>query len=240
MKLLTLILLLPILLAVPSCSTSGGNAGNANVQPAPKPASATTVHQTIVVAAGKTFDGGGRAYKAGKKLGDGSQAEGQDPVFLLEPGATLKNVVIAKPAADGVHVKAAAGKTTRVLNCIWTDVGEDALTVMAGNNQSKVLVDSCRFYHADDKVVQVNATAWTTLQNCEAADFGRFARSNGAHGSTDPLAYRIDIEGGQFKDGDTILKMSSPNAQGTVQGIRTTNIKTPIAADNGAKITVSP
>ena len=42
-------------------------------------------------------------HGAGPALGDGSQAEGQEPVFRLESGSRLVNVVIGSPAADGIH-----------------------------------------------------------------------------------------------------------------------------------------
>lgn len=224
---------------LPSCaSMDGGAAGNAKIPSKPKVSNVTVVHKTIVVAAGKTFDGEGKAFKAGKSLGDGSQKEGQDPMFQLEAGATLKNTIIAPPAADGVHIEAAEGKTTRMENVIWTDVGEDAFTVISGNNNSFVEVKKCGFYKADDKVGQVNGTATTTLIDCWAEDFGRFARSNGAYGKGDQKAYRINIDGGNFKDGESVLKMSSPKAVGTISGVKTTNVKEIAASENGAKITV--
>lgn len=43
-----------------------------------------------------------RCYGSGDLTGDG-QEEGQDPIFRLAAGATLKNVVIGAPGADGIH-----------------------------------------------------------------------------------------------------------------------------------------
>lgn len=233
-------LLLLILALLPSCSSldAGAGSGNANVTPAPKVTDATVVHKTIVVAAGKTFDGKGKAWKAGKELGDGSQKEGQDPLFLLMPAATLKNVIIAAPGADGVHIMSASGKTTTISRCIWANVGEDALTVLKESTSGDVLVDECRFYSGDDKIAQCNGTSTLTLRNCQADKFGRFARSNGAYGKTDQRAYRIHVEGGQFSNGAAVLKMSSPKAVGTVEGVKTSNVRAVSQASDGAKITV--
>lgn len=95
------------------------------VQPSTAEA-ATVVNETIRVEAGQTFDGKGQTYVANPDtLGDGSQAENQKPIFRLEAGATLKNVVIGAPAADGVHCY---GNCT-ITNVIWQDVGEDELTL---------------------------------------------------------------------------------------------------------------
>ena len=50
-----------------------------------------------------TYDGGCRRFVAGSSLGDGSQSESQQPVFRLNSGAVLRNVVLGAPAADGIH-----------------------------------------------------------------------------------------------------------------------------------------
>lgn len=63
------------------------------------------VSTTIVVPAGETFNGNGQTYVANAStLGDGSQAENQKPIFRLEKNATLKNVIIGAPGADGCTV----------------------------------------------------------------------------------------------------------------------------------------
>lgn len=64
-----------------------------------KASAAEIVHQTIVVEKGKTYDGKGQRFTAGPELGDGSQKEGQKPIFKVENGATLKNVVLGAPVA---------------------------------------------------------------------------------------------------------------------------------------------
>lgn len=83
------------------------------------------VESTIVVETGELFDGECMTFEAGSGVSDGGQSEGQDPVFRLEDDATLKNVIIGRNGADGVHTY---GDAT-VDNVIWTDIGEDGLTV---------------------------------------------------------------------------------------------------------------
>ncbi len=109
-----------------------------------------TVNSTIVVKSGETYDGGCKRFKAGSSLGDGSQDEGQDPVFVLEDGATIKNVVLGFPAADGIHTEGDAN----LYNIHWEDIGEDALTV---EGSGTVVLDGGSAYKGADKTFQINA-----------------------------------------------------------------------------------
>lgn len=93
----------------------------------PTPTSTKTNSAVIVVAAGTTFDGGWAKYDRGSGACN-EQAEGgdADAVFLLRSGATLKNVIIGKNQAEGVHCD---GPCT--LEFVWfEDVCEDAITVV--------------------------------------------------------------------------------------------------------------
>ncbi len=72
-------------------------------RPGPRTPAAKPVSSTIPVKG--TYDGGMKKFYGTGALGGDSQDEGQDPVFELADGATLKNVVIGTPAADGVHCK---------------------------------------------------------------------------------------------------------------------------------------
>jgi len=131
-----------------------------------------TVNQTIVVGAGQTFDGNGRRYVAGSALGDGSQDENQMPVFKLEAGATLTNVVLGNPAADGVHCH---GDAT-LKNIVWEDIGEDAMTI---KEKGTVVLDGGSAKNGDDKVFQINAESTFKVSNFRADNAGKFIRQNG-------------------------------------------------------------
>lgn len=132
------------------------------------------VRQTIVVNGG-TFDGQCQTFNASSALGDGGQSEGQDPVFRLENGATLKNVIIGQNGADGIHVY--NGGTLE--NIRWTDVGEDAMTVKSEGN---VTVRNVEGYNGSDKFLQVNASTNLTVSNCIVDNMGKFLRQNGGTG----------------------------------------------------------
>lgn len=99
-----------------------------------------------------TFDGGGRSYGTACN----GQSESQQPVFLLKDGATLRNVVITKNAADGVHCE---GNCT-IENVVWQDVCEDAATMKGGSGKI-MRVRGGSAAHASDKVFQHNGKGST-------------------------------------------------------------------------------
>src|SRR5262249_48958589 len=70
---------------------------------------ARPITDTILVPAGATYDGKGEtltadATKMKCDLSEGEQAESQRPLFLLAPGASLRNVTIKYPGCEGVHM----------------------------------------------------------------------------------------------------------------------------------------
>lgn len=137
------------------------------------------VHETIRVESG-TFDGQCRRYNAGPELGDGGQGEDQDPVFRVENGATLRNVVIGPNGADGVHTYNGA-----VLDNIhWLDVGEDAMTIKSSGT---TIVQNIEGYDAEDKFFQINAESTLQVTNCIIHRAGKALRQNGG---TD---FRVDV-----------------------------------------------
>ncbi|GIM96500.1 hypothetical protein Ato02nite_082930 [Paractinoplanes toevensis] len=139
----------------------------------PKPVSTTTLTATKAVTG--TFDGGNVEFIGGGALGDGGQDEGQDPLFQLADGATLANVIIGAPAADGVHC---AGTCT-LKNVWWLDVGEDAATFKGTAASQTMTVDGGGAMHASDKVFQHNGPGTFVIKNFQATDIGKLYRSCG-------------------------------------------------------------
>lgn len=129
------------------------------------------VNETIVVNGG-TYDGRCRTFNPGSALGDGGQGEGQKPVFRVENGATLKNVIIGRNGADGIHIY--NGGTLE--NIRWTDVGEDAMTVKSAGD---VIVRNIEGFNGSDKFMQINASTNLTVSNCIVDNMGKFLRQNG-------------------------------------------------------------
>jgi pectate lyase len=99
-------------------------------------ATATRTNSRVIeVAAGQTFDGGWARYDRGSGACN-DQAEGgdADAVFLLRRGAKLRNVIIGRNQAEGVHCD---GPCT--LEFVWfEDVCEDAVTVVCSAVRSRL------------------------------------------------------------------------------------------------------
>ncbi|GGN60969.1 pectate lyase [Actinoplanes lobatus] len=121
-----------------------------------------------------TLDGGLKRYYGSGALGTDDQDEGQDPLFILADGATLKNVIIGSPAADGVHC---LGSCT-ISNVWWENVGEDAATFKGGSS-AKYTVTGGGAKGADDKVFQHNGGGTLTISGFAVSDFGKLYRSCG-------------------------------------------------------------
>ncbi|CAD5231366.1 unnamed protein product [Bursaphelenchus xylophilus] len=138
----------------------------------PSPTSTTTLAKTVSVKADTPYDG--KLVRFNAAFGDGGQDEGQAPLFELEDGATIKNVVIGPKAADGIHCK---GSCT-IENCWWEDVGEDAAT-FRGTTSAKYTVSGGGAQKADDKVFQHNGFGTVTITNFQATDIGKLYRSCG-------------------------------------------------------------
>ncbi|MFH8533941.1 pectate lyase [Streptomyces tendae] len=122
-----------------------------------------------------TYDGGMKKFYGTGALGGSGQDEGQDPVFELADGATLKNVIIGTPAADGVHCK---GSCT-LQNVWWLDVGEDAASFKGTSSSAQYKVVGGGARKADDKVLQFNGAGTLTVSGFRVEDFGKLVRSCG-------------------------------------------------------------
>ncbi|QGH35520.1 pectate lyase [Gracilibacillus salitolerans] len=181
------------------------------------PADTITVNETIVVSAGETFDGQGRRYVANPDtLGDGSQSENQQSVFRLEDGATLKNVVLGHPAADGVHTYG----DVLVENVVWEDIGEDALTI---KDEGHVTIRGGLAQNGDDKVFQVNAPSTFEIINFTARNAGKLIRQNG--GTT--FKTSIFIEGSVITDmNEAIFRTDSSSSEVTMTNTRYSDVGT--------------
>jgi pectate lyase len=133
----------------------------------------TAVGSTIQVSG--SYDGAMKRFYGTGALGTGGQSEDQDPIFDLKPGATLKNVILGAPAADGVHCE---GSCT-LQNVWWEDVGEDAATFRGSSSSNVYTVIGGGARKADDKVLQFNGAGKLVVSNFAVQDFGKLVRSCG-------------------------------------------------------------
>jgi len=96
-----------------------------------------------------------------KRFSDWISTGKADAVFLLEAGATLKNAIIGKNQAEGVHCD---GHCT--LEYVWfEDVCEDAISIKNDKAGSQSWIIGGGAYHASDKVVQHNGCGTVNIIN---------------------------------------------------------------------------
>ncbi|WP_328708197.1 pectate lyase [Microbispora hainanensis] len=139
----------------------------------PSPNGSQAVTSTISVSG--TVDGGLKRYYASGDMGDGGQSESQDPIFELANGATLKNVIIGSPGADGIHC---LGSCT-LQNVWWEDVGEDAATLLGSSSSQVMTIDGGGARSASDKVFQHNGPGTMIIRNFQVENFGKLYRACG-------------------------------------------------------------
>jgi pectate lyase C len=141
-----------------------------------------SVSATILVTSG-TFDGGCRTYNPTSALGTGDQAEGQDPAFRVENGATLRNAILGNNGVDGVHFYNGGN----LQNFRWTNVGEDAFTIKSSGT---VNISGVTGVNGSDKFAQINAASTLNISNCVVNTMGKFLRQNG--GTTFKITVNAD------------------------------------------------
>lgn len=207
----------------------------ATVKPLEPSDNPNVVNDTIVVKAGETFDGKGQTFTAGSALGDGGQSESQKPIFQLEDGASLKNVVIGENGADGVHVYGDA----KIDNVHWSNVGEDALTIKPSETGKthNVEITNSSAKHAHDKIFQMNDNANIKIDNFAADDFGNFLISNNHQQGQ----WNIDMSNISLKNGNYSV-VNSFNKEGTtvnLDNISMENVKRTYVLTDGAKMNVA-
>ena len=153
----------------------------------PAPTGTTTVTATRRITG--SFDGGNVRFVGGGALGDGGQDEGQDPMFQLADGATLANVIIGSPAADGVHCLG----TCTLRNVWWQDVGEDAATFKGTSAAQTMTVVGGGAMHASDKTFQHNGPGTFVIRDFQATDIGKLYRSCG--NCSKQFARKVQVSG---------------------------------------------
>ncbi len=155
-----------------TAGAGGGSSGSCVAWPA-----ATGSNQSVSATrqVSGTFDGMLQRFVGSGALGTSGQQEGQGPLFELANGATLKNVIIGNPAADGVHCQ---GNCT-LENVWWEDVGEDAATFRGTSSSQTMTVRCSGAKAASDKVFQHNGGGTLTIQNFFAENFNKLYRSCG-------------------------------------------------------------
>lgn len=91
----------------------------------PKPASSTGLPAAKLIPAGTVFDGKMVRYsRSPDTCQDQTETDEAAAMFIAEDGATIKNVILSKAQAEGIHCRGAC----TLENVWWEDVCEDAAT----------------------------------------------------------------------------------------------------------------
>lgn len=174
------LLALSVLMTATACASTTGDYKGRNAQAGesplvkwPTPTGNVPVDWSIRVV-GK-FDGKMQRYYGVADLGTASQDEDQPPLFELEDGAVLENVILGDPAADGIHCR---GSCT-LRNVWWEEVGEDAATFRGKLDSDVMLIDGGGAASADDKVFQNNGRGTMIIKDFYVEWFGKLYRSCG-------------------------------------------------------------
>ncbi len=192
-----------------SSSGSGGITGASCIS-----ADSVTVEETIVVSGG-VYDGKCKTFNPTSALGTDNPDGNPKPVFRVENGATLKNVIIGDNGADGIHLYNSA----TLDNITWQNVGEDALTVKSEGTYD---IRNIEGYDAGDKFFQINAPCTFNVTNAVINNAGTMLRQNGGNTFTIHVSFDrcdiSDIKIGGFRSDSSTSTAQISNSQLTNAG----------------------
>ncbi|KAJ0304714.1 hypothetical protein Brms1b_011121 [Colletotrichum noveboracense] len=123
----------------------------------PTPTSTKKISAPIYVRAGQVFDGGWAKYDRSPTSCE------KDTAFVLEKGATLRNVIIGKTAGEGVYCLGGGCN----IEFVWfEDVCEDAISIKEDKAGDVTWIVGGGAYHASDKIIQHNGCGKVNCQKC--------------------------------------------------------------------------
>ncbi|KAJ0337777.1 hypothetical protein COL922a_006375 [Colletotrichum nupharicola] len=130
----------------------------------PTPTENRQISAPIYVKSGQVFDGGWAKYDRNPTSCREQEEGGEsDTAFVLEKGATLRNVIIGKTAGEGVYCL--GGGCT--IEFVWfEDVCEDAISVKEDQAGDETWIIGGGAYHASDKIIQHNGCGKVNCQQC--------------------------------------------------------------------------
>ncbi|KAH9814502.1 pectate lyase-domain-containing protein [Melampsora americana] len=118
-----------------------------------------TVDTPVEVAAGKTFDCKLAKYqRADKSCNLDRERGGDQAVFVLQEGATLKNCILGY-SQESVYCRG----TCQVENCHWLQICDEAIAFYMPSGQATVT--GCSFSNAGNKALQFNGGGTVNVNN---------------------------------------------------------------------------
>ena len=157
---------------------------------------AVNISATRTIAANTVYDGK-MALHNGSGSGDfakdcsasGTASQGTtDPLFILEDGATIQNVIVGNHGADGIHCK---GSCT-IKNVWFPYVCDDEVTALSGSSGT-VTIDGGGAKNAHDKLFQDNGHGKFVIQNFYGEKLGKMYRACGEGGACDSTKGNVTL-----------------------------------------------
>jgi hypothetical protein len=157
--------------------------------------------------------------------GSGTSGQGTtDPLFELEDGATIQNVIIGNHGADGIHCKG----TCTVKNVWFEYVCDDAVTAASGSSGT-VTIDGGGAKNAHDKLFQDNSHGKFIIQNFYGERLGKMYRACGAGGACTSTKGNVTVTNVTAVGVDQIVGVTQGRDKATLSKICT--FQTPTICD---------
>lgn len=123
-------------------------------------------------------------------------------MFILEDGATLRNVIIGANQREGIHCQGSCN-----VEFAWfEDVCEDAISIL-GSGTANIIGGGA--YKASDKVIQHNGCGHVNIVNFYANDYGKVYRSCGNCKGNTNCKRSVHMEGVTAVDGGELMGINT-------------------------------
>ena len=211
------------------------------------------VNKPIIVGPGETFDGKNQLFRAGRGLNGGGTAESQDPMFIVAPGGTIKNVQFdgrngGQLLGDGIHLMGNA----KVDNVHGVHGGpDDMITIDGPGNRARdahlagidpksipsgpatVEITNSSFRHSHDKAIQINGDANLKMKGIYADDVGQLAVTLGGK----PITANVSIEDSTLNGVRShTFRFDSRNSTLDIKNVETDNSRIQMMAGDPSKV----
>ncbi|KAF4997244.1 hypothetical protein FDECE_12145 [Fusarium decemcellulare] len=188
--------IIAFLAAVPSAMACLGYTGGV-----PKATGSKSLSSPKTLKKNEVFDAGWVRYDRGVKCNGQAEGGSADAVFILEEGATLRNVIIGANQREGIHCKGSCN-----IEFAWSDVCEDAISIL-GSGTANIIGGGA--YKASDKVIQHNGCGHVNIVNFYANDYGKVYRSCGNCKGNTNCKRSVHMEGTTAVNGGELIGINT-------------------------------
>ena len=181
------------------------------------------VNKTIRVKAGTCYDGKGKLLSTENLhlVYGTSGMDGPKPYFILEQGASLKNVTIKKPGADGIWCYG----DNVIENVHWQDCDtQSALSLLSSAKCDYLTIKNCSINNSSYNAIQINASCTLRVSNLEGNNILCLIRQNGGK-KFKMTVYLDSIAVKNLRD--VIIKSDSPACRVYYRNIKSDKLESP-------------